>query len=404
MLPVFCTTSSPSPGAIRSWQALPGAETWSYRHYRSDADWQNWSEEFPDQVIWRSGGYLRLLSRYPQGVRTSAVALLRADQSSPVLLTVQDFELRSGEQILQNPEEQDWKAALVRWVTRQFKPRVLVIGQLLLSGPWGSEGLSGVSVAETANVLSSVAQVLTSQGKYHGVVIKDIAGAEDALVGILQSRGYLKIMPEPVMVMDLRPYSDYRDYLSGLSSKYRVRYRRARKKLKGLRRELLDAEEADRWLPLIYDLHRETRRGAEYRFVALTSEYFAWLWPRAHFHGYFDGAELVGFTTGVGAGQTYFAHYLGLRESYKQSHHLYHNMLFDLLEAALDGQYEELDYGRTATEIKSSVGARPRSLPLLFRSSNALLDRALRAGLKYVYRPADWTQRNPFKQTLDRED
>ena len=394
---VFCTTSSTSPRSAGSWQRLPGSEEWSYRHYRSEADWQDWSAAYPEQIIWRSGDYLRLLGEFPQGVRTGAIALRRTPTSTPVLLTVQDFEFRAGDQIFKSPADQDRRASLVRWLAGRFRARVLVIGQLLLSGPWGTDGLSGVSSSETADLLEAIAQLLTVEKKFHGVVIKDVAAAGSSLAGALRARGYLEAAPDPVMVLELSEYPDFDQYMSALSSKYRVRYRRARKKYAGLRREVLRAEEADRWLPLIYDLHRETRRGADFSFVDLTPEYFAWLWRRARFDGYFDGQELVGFTTGVGAGTTYFAHYLGLRDSYKHSHHLYHNMLFDLLKDALQGGYDILDYGRTATEIKSSVGAKPEEFPLLFKSRSPLFDRVLRGGLKYVYHPADWVERNHFK-------
>ena len=397
MPPAFCAITASSPRNAGSWQPLPGMEEWSYRHYLTEADWADWAASYPDQILWRSAEYLRMLSLHPQDVETRALAVRRRPGAPPILLTVQHFELRPGEQIVKQPRDQDRSAPLVRRLAGLFRPRVLVIGQLLLSGPWGTDGLQRIPDTEAGDLLEAVAQLLTAEGNYHGVVLKDLAPASLPLTASLRARGFLELTPDPVMVMDLRPHPDFDQYLAALSSKYRVRYRRARKMIGDIRRKELGADEADRWLPLIYDLHRETRQGADFRFGALTPDYFVWLWRHARFQGYFDGAELVGFTTGVGAGETFFAHYLGLRDGYKYSHHLYHNMLFDLLADALAGGYSILDYGRTAMEIKSSLGAQPQDFPLFFKSSGPLLDRLLRAGLRYLYHPADWTERNPFK-------
>ena len=397
MLSAFCTTPSPTSRATGDWRPLPGNGAWSYRYYLTEADWADWAMEYPDQIVWRSADYLRMLHAHPQDITTGAVAVRRRSDARTILLTVQDFTLRPGEQILKQPGKKELRGALVRWLAGQFRPRVLVIGQLLVSGPWGTDGLSGIAPSVAADVLEAVVQLQSAETNYHGVVIKDVASAGSPMTATLKSRGFLQLSPDPVMTMDLRPHPDFDHYLAALSSKYRVRYRRARKMMGALRRQELKAAEADRWLPLIYDLHRETRQGADFKFGTLTPEYFVWLGRHAQFYGYFDGAELVGFTTGVAAGETFFAHYLGLRDRYKYTHHLYHNMLYDLLEDALERGFSVLDYGRTALEIKSSLGAQPQEFPLLFRSRSSLVDRLLRGGLGHLYRPTHWTERNPFK-------
>ena len=83
---------------------------------------------------------------------------------------------------------------------------------------------------------------------------------------------------------------------------------------------------------------------------------------------------------------------------YNQSHHLYHNMLFDLLEQAIVGGFRTLDYGRTALEIKSSVGAKASDYASLVKARYGWLNRLIPLFTPAVYTAPKWVARNPFKR------
>ena len=73
--------------------------------------------------------------------------------------------------------------------------------------------------------------------------------------------------------------------------------------------------------------------------------------------------ELLGFCTLIQNGSAYDAHFLGLKETSNREHQLYLNMLFDMLGKAIErSDINTIVFGRTALEIKSSVGATPKNM------------------------------------------
>ncbi len=330
-------------------------------------------------------------------MRSQAVVLRHPDYDRPILLCVQSLSLNLREQIRRQRQRAFSFSHLWRRLLARSPVDVLVLGQLLTSGPFGGSGLEQLSPHATAELLDALGRYLIRGKRFAGVVVKDLLPSAHPAEVLLRDRGFTSVGVDPVMLLHLDRFTDFSDYLAALSSKYRVRYRRARSKGEGLNRRLLKGEALKASLPTIYELHLETRRGADVSFVELSLDYFAWLRDRAEFHGYYDGETLVGFTTAIISGDYLHAHYLGLREPYKYSHHLYHNMLFDLLQDALLHSVSVLDFGRTALEIKSSLGAEGHAYGVLatsrFRWFNPILERLLR----YVHTPESWVPRNPLR-------
>ena len=77
--------------------------------------------------------------------------------------------------------------------------------------------------------------------------------------------------------------------------------------------------------------------------------------------GYFDGEKLIGFSTLLLDDAEALAHLAACDPAYNHTHQLYLNMLADLLAAAIEDGARSLNYGRTATTIKSSLGALPKT-------------------------------------------
>ncbi|MEL7162804.1 MAG: hypothetical protein AAFN92_18750, partial [Bacteroidota bacterium] len=301
------------------------------------------------------------------------------------------------------------------------------LGQFLTSGTYANDGLRQLTAPEAAYVLPAVADTLMACGRgYAAVLYKDLFPDLHPAVRELQQQGGYLLPVDPVMELKLdSSWNSLDDYLTTLTSKYRVRYRRARGKLTGLRRRRLSIADVERYRETLYELYRNTSSGADFNAAELSPAYFPWLvrvgagqpqlvatahslrgpldidpaYGKTYLHGYFNEAnELVGFTSAIPNGSVLHAHYLGLRDEYKFSHHLYHNMLFDLLESGITGKFNTLDYGRTALEIKSSVGARPVDYACLLQARNGLINRLIPIFTPAVYRAQEWQPRNPFKQ------
>ena len=291
---------------------------------------------------------------------------------------------------------------------------MLTVGQLLTSGPYAFDGLEAVPPRERAALLHSVGETLMrAEPGYRAVVIKDASLRGSETTGELTKLGFYPLPVDPVMELVLTPeWKTIDDYVGSLTSKYRVRYRRARSKMAGLTRRLLTPPEVRSYSGRLYELYLATSTGAAYNAATLTDSYFPWLAElgneriaatvgeeeyATYVTGYFDGTTLIGFTTALRNGPVLHAHYLGLVAAYKQSHHLYHNVLFDLLDTAIRCGVQTLDYGRTALEIKSSIGAQGVNYACLVKAGNPLLNQLIPLFTPAVYTAAAWVPRSPFK-------
>ncbi|WP_420461183.1 hypothetical protein [Neolewinella sp.] len=347
---------------------------------------------------WLQPDTLTFLHRYPQGMTTRAFELTHAPSGRRLLLTAQDLYFDAAAQFSDTAKGETSSWDFRRRLLRSLRSKVLVLGQLLTSGDYGQDGLNLLNPKEAAQLLPAVADTLLRRGRgYRAVLLKDLYPTDSPHTAALLRKPFTLLPTDPCMLLPLR-WPDLEAYVADLSSKYRVRYRRARTKLAGIQRRSLPAREVTERLDRIYALYRITSQGAAVNLTALTPDYFRWLGQHATVHGYFDPAgELIGFTTALANGPAYQAHYLGLEESYKRSHHLYHNMLFDLLGDALAGDFTTLDYGRTALEIKSSVGAVPHSYATLLRLCSPLLNPLVPFFLPAVFTAPQWQQRHPFR-------
>ena len=376
------------PGATHS---VYGLSDWQLRFLGA-------GEGPPSPPFWWQPATLDLLRQQGQGLGSRPVVLQHQPSGRTVWLMLQELHFTVGEQISPTAGAKGQRLGLRHRLLAPFRSRVLCLGQLLASGAYGQLGLGDLPPPEAAHLLRAVvATLLRLNPWYRGVLLKDLMVTDSPVVGTLERQGYTKLPTDPVMELSL-PFGDREAYLAALTSKYRVRYRRARSKLGDLSRRRLGAAEVSDRLPRIYELYRVTARGAAVNFVDLQPDYFRWLAAHAVVHGYFDGLRLIGFTTGLPDGKRYLAHYLGMEERYKQSHHLYHNMLFDLLDDALTGAYHHLDLGRTALAIKSSLGAVPHAYATLLRLPNPLLNYLVPHFVPAVFTPEPWTPRQPFRR------
>lgn len=428
-LPLLCSPRT-SAGAFR----LPGETLghWTIHRCATAAEvYALWPEAGRTDDFWVSADVLAFLADYPQSVDTEAILLEDSRDFSRVLLTAQTFSFSAAGQVSDDVKGTTSSYDFRRRLLSPFSFRVLSLGQFLTSGNYGTDGLRRLSTDEAANLLPAVAETLMQQCKgYAAYMLKDCYPADHPVVEKLAASGHHALPADPVMRISIpEKWASTEDYLASLTSKYRVRYRRARTKLSGISRRRLSADEVAQYRDQLYDCFRQVSSGASFNVASVRADYFPWLarvrQPSAQgvatsmattpylaedqpegpssaaavrFEGYFNEAGvLIGFTTAIPNGNTIHAHFLGLENEYNGSHHLYHNMLFDLLETAIEEGFRTLDYGRTALEIKSSVGALATDYAVLVKARYGWLNRLIPLFTPAVYKAPEWTQRNPFR-------
>lgn len=406
--------------------SLKGEPDWEVRLFSSEQELrEGWPERQRKDDFWLQPEVLAFLINQPQGLETDVLLLENTKDKRQVLLTAQTFYFNAGGQVSDAAKGETSSYDFRRRILSPFSFKVLTLGQFLVSGTYASEGLKLLSAPEAARVLPALANTLMARSHaYIGVLLKDLHPTIHSATRELQANGFHLLPADPAMEIQLPAHwQTMEDYLQDIKSKYRVRYRRARGKLAGITRRKMYGEEAVRYRDRIFELYKTTMSGADFNAASLTPEYFPWLsnlhktasvkqhvvalpdellptdeedWL-TQVHGYFnEEGELIGFTSAIRNGETMHAHFLGMEEAYKRSHHLYHNMLFDLLEEGIKGGFSSVDYARTAPEIKSSVGALPVDYACLLKVRPWLVNKLVPAFAPAVYKTPDWVARNPF--------
>ena len=236
--------------------------------------------------------------------------------------------------------------------------------------------------------------------KFDSSLIKEFNTEETSAADVFKDYKYYKFSVEPNMRLSLK-WSSFDEYLEAISSKYRVRQRTARKKLKGLPIRELQLEELEKYKNEMHELYLAIANNAQLNLVNVDPNYHlslkAHLEDRIHIRGYFKNGALVGFFTLLHNGKTLDAGYLGIRTEENRRHQIYLNMLYDMIAYGIKHNMKEIVFARTALEIKSSVGAVPEEKFLFLRHQNPLWHKLSKEFLKAFNSPPEWNQRHPFK-------
>ncbi len=425
-LPLLCPLRAVKPDELL---AVRGQEHWKLKRFPTSASLREaWPDTSRPDDFWVSSEVLAFLTDHAQGLDTEAILLENSRDFRRVLLTTQTFSFSAAGQV-----KDELKGATSGWDFRRrllapFSFKMLAIGQFLTSGGFSSDGLGQLSAPEASELLPAVAETLMRlRPGYAAAIIKDLYPVLHPAVRELQKSGHYLLPADPVMGINISEgWHTFDDYLAALTSKYRVRYRRARTKMEGVYSRVLTEEEVLQHQDKFHALYRSVSTDADFNAASLKPNYFPWLAavrncrpslqpvlmtqgyeadylpesPTSCFTGYFNAAdELIGFTSCVPNGEVLQAHFLGLVDEYKRSHHLYHNMLFDLLNQAITGGFRHLDYGRTALEIKSSVGAEATDFAVLVKARYGWLNRLIPLFTPAVYSAPEWVARNPFRKS-----
>jgi hypothetical protein len=144
--------------------------------------------------------------------------------------------------------------------------------------------------------------------------------------------------------------------------------------------------------------------------VAVNSPFNTFILPCNHFsifknrlgsdfilRGYFEDEKLVGFTSVIRHGKELETYFLGYDVSIQRENMLYLNMLYDIIGCGISQGFKRIILGRTALEIKSSVGAKPVELNGFMRHSYSPVHSNLRWIFPLLEPKAKWIQRHPFK-------
>jgi hypothetical protein len=283
---------------------------------------------------------------------------------------------------------------------KRFASKLLIIGNNMLSGQNAYACLQGTNEEKIVEKLKQIADSWPE--KPHLTIFKDFT---DQQTKPFQTPTFSTSYPfssQPNMVFEIQPsWKTEADYVANLTKKYRDQFKRCRKKGQGIYTQELTLEAILQHEKTIYSLYLHVAENAPFNTFILPEKHFSTFKQQLGedfiLRGYFENEQLVGFTTVIRHGNELETYFLGYDDSIQREKMLYLNMLYDLVNCGITQGFERIILGRTALEIKSSVGAIPVQLNGFMQHSYSLIHQNLSWIFPFLEPKTNWIQRHPFK-------
>jgi hypothetical protein len=282
--------------------------------------------------------------------------------------------------------------------------KLITCGNNLISGQHAFVHHADLTTKLAFEIIQKLTLVITKteklRGKISAILVKDFEKSVYAEHSFGEK--YNEVSVEPNMVIQLpNELSSINDYIQLFSKKYRNRSKTIFRKFEGLHKKELTSDEVELNKLAIFKLYEKVFNRAKFKLVKLNPEYFVEMkkaFPDQFFiRAYFKQDELVAFQSGFILENSIEAHYVGFDENYNEAHECYQNLLYDFINTAIINKKQTIQLGRTAAEIKSTVGAKPVDLVCYIKPQNSISKLVMKPFIRFL-QPSEWVPRNPFKQ------
>ena len=290
------------------------------------------------------------------------------------------------------------------WGADKINMRLLICGNAFVSGEHGFTTVLGLDKTSAfdalADVIYRIARAEKLRGKIAAVLVKDFYTDSIKYSKELEEYKYHDFLVEPSMIVDIQ-WKTFEEYLNAMSKKYRHRAKGIVKKGLEVVRKEFTAEDIKATYKEIEKLYNNVHLKAKFRMASLGDNYFVelnnTLKEKFRFTGYYFNNKLIGFRTLFILKHDVEAHFIGLDYEVNKELELYQNILYDYVKDGIENNAKRLFLGRTASEIKSTVGAKAYELKCYIRHRNPLSNRIIKPFIDYL-KPSEWIPRSPFKE------
>ncbi len=233
------------------------------------------------------------------------------------------------------------------------------------------------------------------------LLIKEFWPESHTAFSRMKQSGFKEFMIDVNMVMKINTaWNNFEDYLLSMVTKFRTKAKSAFKRSAELKVKDLKLEDIIKHEKAIERLYCSVVEKSNFTFGKLNGESFIYLKRNLDdkfiIKGYFLNNDIVGFSSAFKYNNIIDANYVGINYELNQQHAIYQRMLYDYVELAIHAKCTELRFGRTAEEIKSTIGAQPINMKLFIRHQNKLKNGLLKPIFGSII-PSPFEQRNPFK-------
>ena len=380
-------------------------ETTTYKIYSSIAQLPDSWDEVAHENVFLQTHYLKVLEESaPTNMQCFYIGVFENTELIGVAL-VQYLDLNKLETF--GERDKCIKTYIRNFVFKNFASHALFVGNNMITGQNAYAFNKKIGLEKIGELLLECAQEITGYFKnknikIHLVSFKDFY--QDAAVELNKSSfsKMYEFNTQPNMIFELdKNWKTNEDYVASFSKKYRDQYKRAHKKFEGIETRQLSLEDIINDEERIYKLYHHVAKNAPFNTFFLAKNHFSTFKKqcgnRFVFVGYFIEEKLIGFHTLLLNGSTLETYFLGYDEQIQKEKMLYLNMLYNMTKFGIENQFKKIIFGRTALEIKSSIGAEPVIMSGFIYHKNKWINKYFDKIFPKLEPTLVWQQRHPFK-------
>ena len=280
--------------------------------------------------------------------------------------------------------------------------KIMFCGNVFLSGEHGISTAENSSKKDIYSEIGAALDAVAANTKpMHAIFIKDFQLASLVHTQSFLNFGYSEIKVEPNMIIQLKPeWKNFEEYKNILKSKYRVKANKADSKSSILEIRLFSSKDLETYKHELQALYQNTIDKASFNAQVLNLDTYSHLSTSLKDNfivkGYFLENRLVGFLTALVNDNKLDAHFIGLDYELNKSHAIYPRILNDYVRIGIEKQVSSINLGRTASEIKSTIGANPIELSCYIKHKNPFLNSLIKPFLRRI-KIKEFKQHSPFK-------
>ena len=282
--------------------------------------------------------------------------------------------------------------------------------KLLISGNTFVSGEHGIFITPSQdkkqvikNLAKAILHFVNSNNSINidAFLLKDFVNESLFITDELKNYNYHPFSVEPNMILEINEdWNSFEDYLNAIKTRFRVKAKKAIQLSKDIIIKEVNDHNIENKLPKMTALYKKVVSNADFNLSHFNLESYKTL-KSAFGEKYIlktyelDG-EIVGFMSGMINQNSLDAHFVGLDYSLNRQYAIYQRMLYDYIQIAIAKKLKTLNFGRTASEIKSSVGAKPQDLTMYLRHKKGITNKIVKLFLQYI-QPSPFRQHFPFK-------
>lgn len=279
---------------------------------------------------------------------------------------------------------------------------IMFCGNIFLSG---EHGILINPEANKNNVIKAIGLELNTIAKQtkplHAIFVKDFIEDSRQYTDQLENHGFIPMHVEPNMIIALdKNWESFDDYKKALKSKYRVKVNKADKTSSKLEVRLFTETDFATYKDELQKLYENTIANANFNaqvlnlntYIALRKTYQENFIVKA----YFLEGKLVGFLSALANNHHLDAHFIGLDYSLNKECAIYPRILNDYVRLGIEKKASYINFGRTASEIKTTVGATPTELTCYIKHKRPFINTLIRPFIKRI-QIKEFKQHFPFK-------